>query len=176
MEKVIFANDPQKAGFSVLPEEAVFVECPSLKCIRILYNVERMTENYQYYEKPSRIIDLFYHVSDDITLEGNKGSEVDYYAEERGITFVPIDCGTEEVVVTNEDELREAIGSLKKIILKDGVYSLPNTLYIDLCYKCDIEAEHPGKCEILVENGFEPVIEMYECKEVIFVNCCSSGR
>ncbi len=100
-----------------------------------------------------------------LTVRGYDGSEIEAYAQENGLAWESLGpiVYTEVYISyeTHEDPsaaLRQAVGQkYTHVVLGDGIYNtgmlIPNSELI-------VEAEHPGKVEILSSDGSLPVISM----------------
>ena len=117
-------------------------------------------------------------------LYGYSGSSVEQYAAMNNCAFGLIDEPSQisEYRVTNATELINAIGSYRRIILADGVYKIVEEDYsggiiLSGIVSLSIEAENPGKAEILCEPGkdnngnnasgcFDPVITITTCENI----------
>ncbi len=107
----------------------------------------------------------------DLTIRGYSGSYAETFATEKGIAFTSLgDMPEEEITVSTSDELIKAIGSGRKIILKDGVYKLYSMLEIGSFNAgikgLTIAAENPGKAEILSKDGYDPVIKLMNTEDI----------
>lgn len=117
-------------------------------------------------------------------LYGYSGSTLEQYAAENNCSFGLIDEPSQiaEYKVTNTAELKNAIGSYRRIILADGVYEIIEENYsggvtLSGIVSLSIEAEHSGKAEILCKPGkdnngndasgcFDPVIMVDTCENI----------
>ena len=116
------------------------------------------------------------------TIYGYYGSTAEIYAKyDSDNIFIYLDDLPEfkEYYVKNTKELIEAIGSHRKIILADGVYNIyggrysDTSRYLAIRRKIDlsIEAEHPGRAELLLHEKNDPVILIENSAEISIKGC-----
>lgn len=181
--------------------ENAFLRCRNLTDIIIPESVEKIASNAftietwgtesEYFLQPIKI--TVYSKDVEIAqkafgvqkiLYGYSGSTVEQYAAENGCAFGVIDKPSQisEYRVTNTTEFINAIGSYRRIILADGVYEIVEENYsggvqLSGIVSLSIEAEHPGKAEILCKPGkdnngndgtkcFDPVITVATCEDI----------
>lgn len=104
-----------------------------------------------------------YIFDEEILIKGYSVTRIEEYADENGYNFKSLgDVYVESVRVTTSDELLAAMETQehKKIILADGVYNLNYSLKIMNAYDLTIVAENPGKAELLLSDGYAPVIQI----------------
>lgn len=106
-----------------------------------------------------------------LTIKGYPGSYAEEYAENQSIPFESLgEVPLNDVVVSNTDELKAAIKSYNRVILKDGIYTIDGPLYIgsdaESITNITITAENPGRAEILSTVGYEPVVELENASQV----------
>lgn len=103
--------------------------------------------------------------NENLAVKGYSGSYAESFAEKAGINFISLgDMPAQEIRVSTSAELLDAIGSGRKIILEDGVYTIDEALEIgrfDAGIRgLTITAENPGKAEILSKDGYAPVVKI----------------
>lgn len=111
-------------------------------------------------------------------IYGYRGSKAEEYTEDpyNRATFVPLDAPeVTEHRVTTSQELLDTIGSYRHIILADGIYEIPSYLPLIGMVSLTIEAENPGKAEILSQSTVVPVVEIEGCMG-IKINGCILGH
>lgn len=186
------------SSMKIIGEEA-FLGCSNITDILIPESVEEIKSNAfaisnwgtEYFPQPIKI--TVYSKDAEIAqkafgkqkfLYGYSGSTLEQYAAENSCAFGLIDEPSQisEYRVTNTDEFLNAIGSYRRIILADGVYEIIEKNYsggvtLSGIVSLSIEAEHPGKAEILCKPGkdnngndgsgcFDPVITITTCEDI----------
>lgn len=106
-----------------------------------------------------------------LTIKGYSGSYAEEYALSKGIKFESLgELPIQEITVSTSEELEAAIGSQRRIIMKDGIYIMDEPLNIGVyetgTNKLTIEAEHPGKAEILSKDGYNPVVKIMDAEDI----------
>lgn len=79
-------------------------------------------------------------------------------AEVTVVYIRPAGAGRSDTQV--EAEIRAAIAPNRRVILADGIYMLNSTLEINSIYDFSLEAENPGGAELVLKNGYAPVISV----------------
>lgn len=72
----------------------------------------------------------------------------------------------QEIEVKNEEELLAAIGSNRKIILADGLYTFDATVELKHRRDLEITAKEVGSAEILTKDGYKPSMHLNHCASV----------
>jgi len=77
----------------------------------------------------------------------------------------------ETIRVSTSEELRSAIGSFRNIILADGIYEIDEQLKLSELENMSIQAENPGRAEILSHDGTMPVLTVRQSKNIELSGC-----
>ncbi|MCD8054099.1 MAG: leucine-rich repeat protein [Lachnospiraceae bacterium] len=102
-----------------------------------------------------------------VTITGYSNSPAYYYANKNGNEFVSLgEVEIETIYVSTSSELKEAIGSYRRIILEDGDYYFGYTLTIKEVTALTIEAEHSGEAEILSTYLYDAVVYLTDCYNI----------
>ncbi|MCI8527858.1 MAG: BspA family leucine-rich repeat surface protein [Lachnospiraceae bacterium] len=77
----------------------------------------------------------------------------------------------EIIHVSTTEELLSAIGSSRSIILADGIYEINTRLTLSGLEDLVIQAENPGRAEILSHDGSESVVFVKDCTNIKISGC-----
>lgn len=180
------------SGFSgklIIPESlheipsSTFYGCDCISEVRIAKEVEQLG-SYAFHHRRKRKTYIFNSnlvigdsgLGNDNVIYGYSGSTAENYVKNHSSnnTFISLDDPPEivEYRVKSTDELLAAIGSYRKIIVEDGLYDL-GWRYFGIRDQIDlnIEAEHPGKVEVLSKEKNRPVIEINDSMGISISGC-----
>lgn len=112
-------------------------------------------------------------LGNDCLIYGYSGSTAEAYAENYPGSFISLETtpNIAKYRVTTSQELKDAIGSFRHIVLADGIYEFPSMVILNGINHLTIEAENPGKVEILSSDFEETVIHMERCGKVAIKGC-----
>ncbi|MCD8038560.1 MAG: leucine-rich repeat protein, partial [Lachnospiraceae bacterium] len=111
---------------------------------------------------PKSVTSIGSNVITSYALAGYSGSYAETYANDNSILFIYLDGESqqEDITVESTDELLEAIGSNRHIILKEGIYRLSEPLSIYGISNMTIEAEYTGAAEFLAKYADMEVVNI----------------
>lgn len=193
----VFENCNGFSGKLVIPNSARYVDwyafsgCNNISEIEIQEKISTVSRNaFTHDGSIKRKIYVFNSemsigengLGDGDTIYGYAGSTAEIYVRSGSTsTFVYLDGQPEvkEYRVKNTEELINALGSHRKIVLADGVYDLYGNPYNDTAKYLEIsskiglsiEAEHPGKVELLLHNNNNPVVKINNSVDISISGC-----
>lgn len=168
---------------NIIPDYT-FDGCTNILEVRIHKNVEKLGKyafRHGFYRRKTYIFNSNLEISSDEVgdynlIYGYPGSAAEKYVKNNSKhnTFISLDNPLEikEYYIKNTQELLDAIGPYRRIILADGLYDL-GWEYFGIRDQIDlsIEAEHPGKAELLSREKTRPVIEIDSSMGVHISGC-----
>lgn len=110
-------------------------------------------------------------------IYGNRGSYAEIYAKNNKIAYVAYEEGEiEKYTVSSADDLISVLGSYRHIVLKDGIYDIYKDLDLSHLVSVIIEAENPGKVEIISRDSYAPVVNIYNAANIEIKGCILGHR
>ena len=186
--------------------EGAFAWCYGLTSVTIPDSVTSIGEDAFYWCEsltsvtiPASVTEIGKDAFDDcikLVLSVAEGSYAEQYAEYNDLPYVLISSAdaanaeTEEITVGTAAELLAALGSNRRILLKEGVYNLtaaeegftsnPNVyfrecydgveLFVDDVYNLTIQGADDGQSKIVAEPRYAFVMSFQNCSNVSLVN------